>query len=571
MKASDRAYPLRLWVVAAVFATGFVLMGARAYYLQVVHADWLQRQGNARQIRTVDVSALRGMILDRNGEPLAISTPVESVWANPAEFDAARSRWPALARVLQLDPRGLADLTRRHAEREFMYLKRHVPPEVAAEVQRLNVPGVYLRREYKRYYPAGSVTAHVVGFTDVDDHGQEGLELAHDEFLRGRDGRKLVLKDGRRMTIKDLRSLRRAEDGHSLVISLDSRLQYLAYRALQSAVAMHGARAGSLVLLDARSGEVLAMVNEPGFNPNNRAELKSGQFRNRAVTDLFEPGSTIKPFTIAAAIDDNLFHPDTRIETDPGYVKVGSHTIRDEHNYGRLTVARVIIKSSNVGASKIAMAMPAQQLWKMLDAVGCGHSTAIDLPGENTGRLAPAARWRELEQATLSFGYGLSLSPLQLAQAYTALANDGRLVPVTMLRREGPVHTRPVMKAVTAHEIGRMLELAASEQGTGGAARVARYRVAGKTGTVHKIGPGGYSPDRYVSIFAGYAPVSDPRLVAVVVIDDPERGGYFGGEVAAPVFAQVMDGALRLLNIPPDGTGATVATGDRTRPGGGNG
>lgn len=545
-------HPVRFWFVLGLLFCGLILLAARAFYLQVARSDYLQRQGDARYLRTVEVAASRGMILDRHGEPLAISTPVDSVWANPAEFATGRSLWPALAAQLELSLPALERLYAKHAEREFMYLKRHVVPAAAQRIMALKVPGVALRREYKRYYPTGAIAGHVVGFTNIDDEGQEGLELAYNSRLGGRPGKKLVLKDGRRHTVEDVASIRRAVDGRNLTITLDNRIQYLAYRELKAAIRAHKARSGSVVMLDAKTGEVLAMVNEPDFNPNNRAQLRSTRFRNRAVTDVFEPGSTVKPFTIAAALESKKFSPDSRVDTTPGTFRIGKYTVRDMRDYGVLTVSRVIVKSSNVGASKIALALSSKTLWRMFNRAGLGISTASGLPGESAGRLARYQDWRPIEHATIAYGYGVAVTPLQLAHAYASLANGGVLMPATLVRRSAPVMGQRVMSPVTAKAVIRMLELAVGEQGTGGAARIARYRVAGKTGTMHKSTPGGYAKHRYVAAFAGLAPVSDPQLVMAVVIDDPIVGNYFGGEVAAPVFARVMAGALRLRNIAPD-------------------
>jgi len=545
-------HPLRLWVVLAVLFAALAVMAARAFQLQVVSADYLQAQGNARHLRVVEVAASRGMIVDRDGEPLAISTPVESVWADPGEFQEGREQWGKLAALLEMSPRELARLYARNADREFMYLKRHVTPELARKVEALDVPGVGLRREYRRYYPSGPIAGHVVGFTDVDDRGLEGVELAFDERLRGRPGKKQVIRDGRRDIIQDVENIQTAVDGSDVVLSIDARIQYLAYRALKAAVAENRARSGSVVVVDSRSGEILAMVNEPDFNPNNRSHLGSSRSRNRAVTDVFEPGSTLKPFTIATALETHRFSPDTRIETSPGFIKIGKYTIRDHRDYGLLTVSRVIVKSSNVGASKIALQLEPQALWNTLRRVGFGESTGSGLPGESTGRLMPWPRWHEVEQATMAFGYGIAVTPLQLAQAYQAIANDGVLIPVTILRRDQPVIGERAFAPSTAHEIRAMLEMAVGDQGTGSAARVSRYRVAGKTGTVHISTSDGYAEDRYTSVFAGMAPASSPRLVMMVMIEEPRAGRYYGGEVAAPVFARVMAGALRLLNISPD-------------------
>lgn len=551
-RASVPRQPVRVWLVLAVLATGMLVLGARAVYLMVFHADYLQGQGNARHLRVVEDASHRGMILDRNGEPLAISTPVDSVWANPDELSLQREHWPALTRLLGMTQRDLSQLIARHAGREFMYLKRHVTPDLAARVKALDIPGVALQREYRRYYPAGGVAGHVVGFTNVDDRGQEGLELAYDNWLRGTPGRKRVLKDRFGNLVETVESIGLPVAGKDLVISIDRRIQYLAYRELASAVEAHQARGATAIVLDAQTGEVLALVNEPSFNPNNRAHLHGGAFRNRAVTDVFEPGSTIKPFTIALALDSGKFSPATPIDTSPGFFKVGHNTVRDTHDYGRLTVAQVIEKSSNVGATKIALTLSKENLWQMFRQAGFGSHTGSGLPGESIGLLNPPGRWGAIEQATLSFGYGISVTPLQLARAYTALANDGTLAPITLLRTDAPPPGTRVMHEKTARAVRDMLERVVGAEGTGKLAQVVHYRVAGKTGTVHKLGDNGYSPHDYVAFFAGFAPATHPRLVMLVMIDQPRRGGYFGGEIAAPVFSRVMSGALRLLNIPPD-------------------
>lgn len=546
------SYPLRNWAVLGILLAILGGLAVRALYLQVLDSEYLQQQGNARYLRVVEDNAHRGMILDRNGEPLAISTPVDSVWAHPAEFAAARERWPALARLLGLSPVDLAQQLGRHEGRGFMYLRRHVPPETAEKVMALGIPGVALQREYRRYYPAGAVAGHVVGFTNIDDQGQEGLELAHNEQLRAIPGRKRVLKDRLGNVVESVERVSLPVPGRDLTISIDRRVQYLVYRELKAAVEQHRARAASAVMLDAQSGEVLALVNEPGFNPNSRSRRSSPAFRNRAVTDVFEPGSMLKPFTVAAALESGRFRPDTPIDTTPGLIQVGPHTIRDVRNHGLITVAKVIEKSSNVGASKIALALDKKSLWRMLSQVGFGTATGSRLPGEVGGVLTPPARWVPVEQATISFGYGVSVTALQLARAYGALANDGVVMDTTLLRRDEPLAGREVLSAATARQVRAMLELAVSGEGTGAAARVVHYRVAGKTGTAHKPVAGGYSENSYVASFAGFAPASNPRLVMVIVVDDPTNGGYFGGQVAAPVFSRVMAGALRLLNIPPD-------------------
>lgn len=548
-KAISRGRPR---LVLVVFLFGLCVLAGRAAYLQVISADYLKNQGQVRHSRIVKDNSHRGMILDRNGAPLAISTPVDSVWAHPETALDDRKHLPQLARLLDMQPRELSALLERSSQREFVYLKRHVSPDLAARVQALKVPGVSLLREYRRYYPAGPLTGHVLGFTNVDDQGQEGIELAYDSWLRAVPGTKRVLKDLQGNAVEIVESLRLPVAGKDLVTSIDRRIQYLAYRELKNAVEINRARGGSAVVLDAATGEVLALVNEPDFNPNNRAHFKSDAFRNRAVTDLHEPGSTLKPFTVAAALESGKFSADTLIDTAPGSFYLSGKTIRDMHNYGVISVARVIEKSSNVGATKIALSLGREPLWDVLKRVGFSTPTGSRLPGEVAGVLHPYSRWVPIEHATISYGYGVSVTLLQLARAYAVLASGGELVPVTLLRQDTePTRTR-VMSEKVARSVGRMLELAVGADGTGGAARVADYRIAGKTGTVHKLTPNGYSPDDYVAWFAGFAPAQNPRLVMIVAIDGPRSGRHFGGDVAAPVFGQVMSGALRLLDIPPD-------------------
>jgi len=496
------------------------------------------------------------MIRDRNGAPLAISTPVDSVWAHPGTFAESRDRWAQLARVLRVSTGEISRSYNRHSGREFMYLKRHVTPQVANKVKELAIPGVYLQREYRRYYPTGPVSGHVIGFTNIDDHGQEGLELVYDPLLRAIPGKKRVLKDRLGNIVESVENIRLPVPGKDITLSLDRRIQYLAYRELKAAVKQHKASSGSVVVLDAKTGEILAMVNEPGFNPNNRSGLRSRLFRNRSVTDVLEPGSTIKPFTIALGLESGRFKPATLINTSPGLFKVGQKTIRDAHNYGYLSVAGVLEKSSNVGATKIALAMNKKELWKQYSDVGFGSLTGSELPGEVAGKLRAPGRWVNIDHAVISFGYGLSVTPVQLARAYTAIANDGVLLPVTTLHHDGnEIKGRRVFSVTTARHVRAMLERAAGKHGTGAAAQVQHYRIAGKTGTVHKIISGSYSEKNYISLFAGMAPASDPRLVMVVTVDDPRGHEYFGGRVAAPVFSRVMSGAMRLLNIAPDGMG----------------
>lgn len=543
---------LRPRLVLGALLAGLGLLAARAAHLQVVNADYLKTQGQARHSRILKDNSHRGMVLDRNGVPLAISTPVDSVWAHPQTALEERKHLPALARLLDMSARELTTLLARNSEREFVYLKRHVTPELAGRVTALKLPGVSLLREYRRYYPAGPVAGHVIGFTNVDDQGQEGLELAYDAWLRAVPGTKRVLKDLQGNAVEIVESLRLPVAGKDLISSIDRRIQYLAYRELKAAVAAHRARAGSAVVLDASTGEVLALANEPDFNPNNRANLKSDAFRNRAVTDLYEPGSTLKPFTVAAALESGKFAPHTLVDTAPGSYHLGGKTIRDLHNYGVISVARVIEKSSNVGATKLALAVGREPLWEMLRRVGFASATGVGLPGEVTGLLRPYARWVPIDHATISYGYGISITTLQLARAYAVLANGGELLPLTLVRQDAAPPRARVMSQHVARQVRRMLELAVGADGTGTAARVADYRIGGKTGTVHKLTASGYAADDYVAWFAGFAPADRPRLVMVVAIDGPNSGRHFGSEVAAPVFGEVMAGALRLLDIAPD-------------------
>lgn len=547
-------YAGRLRFVLGALGLATMVLMWRAVDLHVFNREFLQNQGDARALRVVEVPAHRGMITDRHGEPLAISTPVESVWANPKELAAARDQWKALARVLEVDPRWMEQLLARRQEREFVYLRRHITPELAQKVMALEIPGVALQREYRRYYPAGEVFAHVVGFTNIDDVGQEGIELLHNAWLKGIPGSKRVIRDRLGRIVENVESISEPRPGQDLRLALDRRVQYLAYRELKAAVQRSQARAGFAVVLDVTTGEVLAMVNQPAYNPNNRGDLSNDRLRNRTVTDVFEPGSTIKPFTVAAALESGKYRPDTPIDTGSGFLRVNSRlTVRDVHNYGRIDVSRVIQKSSNVGAATMALAIKPQQLWDVFSRLGLGSITASAFPGEASGLLTDYVRWRETERATLSYGYGLSVTSLQLAQAYAALAADGRMHAVTLLPVGGGVaDERQVMHPQIAQQVRAMLELAVGKDGTGSRAAVPGYRVGGKTGTARKVTSGGYSDKHYMALFAGFAPAATPRLAMVVVIDEPQGSEYYGGQVAAPVFGRVMSGALRLLDIAPD-------------------
>lgn len=541
----------------AIFVT--FLLSWRAVDLHVVSKSFLQHQGDARYLREVPVVAGRGMILDRHGEPLAISTPVDSIWANPQELIKARHHWVRLCVELNIDINDLQQQLGSHADKEFVYIKRHVIPELAARVKKLDIPGVFLTREYRRYYPAGEVMSHVVGFTNIDDSGQEGVELAMNEWLNGSPGSKRVIKDRYGQVVEEVEQVSLPQPGNDVVLTLDRRVQYLAYRELKAAVQKHGAKSGSAVILDARNGEVLAMVNQPSYNPNNKDELKLDHLRNRAVTDVFEPGSTVKPFTVAAALESGRYKPQTVIDTSPGLFRVGRKTIRDFKNYGQIDVSTVIQKSSNIGASKLALSIEPRNLWDIFAGAGFGETTGISYPGESTGLLSDHYSWREIERATLSYGYGLSVTALQLARAYTLFANEGSLKRVTLIRQyDQPTdhslfyQSQPVLSKATITQVRNMMQTVVEQGGTGSKAKVPGYKVAGKTGTVKKSGAGGYLEDSYVSVFAGLLPASNPRLVMVVMIDEPGGEEYYGGAVAAPVFAKVMAGTVRLLDIAPD-------------------
>ena len=524
----------------------------RAVCLQVLDTEFLQSQADARHLRVVSLPAHRGKILDRNGEPLAISTPVESVWVNPQALGGEQQRIPELTKLLSLDFDKVQRLLASRAEREFVYLRRHISPDLASQVAALKIPGVHLQREYRRYYPGGEVAAHVVGFTNIDDAGQEGVELAYEDWLGGEPGAKRVVKDGNHKIIEDVESISRPHPGKDLKLSIDRRIQYLAYRELKTVMKEHKAHAASAVVLDVKSGEVIAMVNQPSFNPNNRQQVRSSSMRNRAVTDVFEPGSTMKPFIVASALQGGRYQPGTPVSTSPGWMRVGVNTVRDVHDYGQLDVSGVIRKSSNVGVSKIALSLPAEEIWTLLTELGFGAQTYSGFPGEASGLLSYHGGWNAIETATLSFGYGVSVTPLQLAQAYAVLATGGIKRSVTFLREGEVTEERRILPAAIAQQVLNMLEQAAGPDGTAPQAQVAGYRVAGKTGTVKKATAGGYSSKKYLAVFAGMAPASDPRFVMVVMVDAPGNGKYYGGQVAAPVFSKVMAGALRLMAVTPD-------------------
>jgi len=550
----------RHWLVLGVLALCGLSLVARAVYLQVIDQEFLEKQGDARILRTAKLSANRGMILDRNGEPLAVSAPVDSVWADPRKLMQASDQFPKLAKALDRDPQWLARRVTSSLDREFIWLVRHMRPQDAARVKALAIPGVDTQREYRRYYPAGEVTGHLLGFTNVDDVGQEGLELAFDQWLGGEPGEKRVMRDSLGRTIEDIERIRAPRPGQDLYTSIDLRVQYLAYRELKAAVQANHARAGSLVVLDIATGEVLAMVNQPAFNPNDREQYAASRYRNRATNDFFEPGSSVKPFVMAAGVESGRYHADTLIDTNPGWLRVGNKIVRDKHNLGTIDLTTVLAKSSNVGMSKIALSLPRQDLWSTLVRLGFGSVTGSGFPGESAGIVTNPKHWPDVTVATISYGYALSVTPLQLAQAYAVLGSGGIRRPVSLRRLDAPPAGERVLDDSVARELVSMMEAVVSDAGTARRARVMGYRVSGKTGTAWKAAEGGYTTNKYVAVFGGVAPASNPRLAAVVVIDDPSGGAYYGGEVAAPVFSSVMSGALRLLAVPPDGLQSMPAT-----------
>ena len=556
MRFEKRAPQLRLklegWrsrVVLVLVMGGFAVLAGRAFYLQGVNTGFLKAKGEARFTRVVELPASRGPVRDRNGQALAISTPVESIWASPDELEVDDAQLHALARALALPVDDIRQKLDRK-DRQFVFLKRQISPEQAAKVMALRIPGVFQQREYRRFYPAGELMAHVVGFTGIDDRGQEGIELAADPRLAGSPGSRKVIKDRKGRIVEDVESVRAPRDGEPVTLAIDQRLQFLAHRELKAAVEQHRAKAGSMVIVDAKTGEVLALVNQPDYNPNNRANVTGRQTRNRSVTDLFEPGSTMKPFTIAAALDAGIVRPDTLMDTAP--LRIGGWVISDSHPMGTLTVAQVIQKSSNIGTAKIQLQMSAEKMGSFYRELGFGAAPATGFPGEARGLLRPWSKWRPVEQATMSYGHGISVSLLQLARAYTIFTNEGQLLPLSLTRLEGRPIGKPLVSPAAARELTRMMEMAAGPGGTAPRAQVAGYRVAGKTGTAHKPEDGGYAEKKYVSSFVGFGPVSNPRLIVAVMLDEPAGAKYYGGDVGAPVFSAVMGAALRMMSVPPD-------------------
>lgn len=549
-------YPWRFRLVLALLALMVAAIAWRMLDLQVLDHDFLKAHGDARSVRHIPIPAHRGLITDRNGEPLAVSTPVTTLWANGKELQAGREQWPALAAALGQEPKNFAERLEQNKDREFMYLVRGLTPEKGQGVLDLKVPGVYAIEEFRRFYPAGEVAAHVVGFTDIDDRGREGMELAYEDWLAGVPGKRQVLKDRRGKLIKDVQVVQNAKAGKALALSIDLRLQYLAHRELRNALLENDAKAGSLVMVDVKTGEVLAMVNHPTYNPNNRRNLTPAAMRNRAMIDVFEPGSTIKPLSMAAALETGRWKPSDIVQVGNGTLQIGRYTIRDvSRTQGpALDLTGILINSSNVGMSKVAFDVGGEQLYRVFSDLGFGRDTGLGFPGERVGNLPNHRQWREAETATLSYGYGLSVTAVQLAHAYSALANGGGMTPLSMIRVDDKPHATQVVPGEVAKTVqGMMQQVIEAPRGVF-RAQVPGYHVAGKSGTARKtsVGSKGYQANSYRSLFAGFAPAQDPRIALVVVIDEPGKGAYYGGLISAPVFSRVMAGSLRLMNIAPD-------------------
>lgn len=536
-------------VLMALLGCSAALMG-RALYLQGIHNEFLQAKGESRYARVLEVPATRGRITDRHGDMLAVSTPVRSIWAIPGDARLEPGDARRLAKLLEMDA---VELDAKLAGgRDFVYLKRQLSPDVAERVSALKLPGIHQQREYRRFYPGGEVMSHVLGFTSLEDRGQEGIELAFEKLLAGQPGSRRVIKDRRGQVVEDVESIRPPRDGQDVVLAMDGKVQYLAYSALREAMQTHRAKAGAVVVLDVRTGEVLALANAPTFNPNNRANLTGAQLRNRVFTDTFEPGSVMKPFIAGLALERGKVKASSTIDTSPGRMTIGNTSIGDAHRHGVLTVAEIIQKSSNVGIVKMALQFSPDEMWRLFDQLGFGSPLNLGFPGEAGGRLRPAKSWRPIEQATMSYGHGVSVSLIQMARAYLAFARDGDLPALSLIRLDAPPASgRRVFSPQVARELRAMLEMAAGPGGTAPKAQVPGYRVAGKTGTAHKLEGGRYA-NKYVSSFVGFAPVSNPRLVVAVMIDEPSAGQHYGGAVAAPVFARIVEGSLRALGVAPD-------------------
>ncbi|MFT7372012.1 MAG: cell division protein FtsI (penicillin-binding protein 3) [Oleiphilaceae bacterium] len=542
----------RFWFLLGFLALCALVLFYRAIDLHVFEQAFLSGQGDARTIRFELLDAHRGVITDRHGEPLAISAPVETVYANPKQMTLSPGELKKLAKSLGLSFEWLKRKIERNKAKSFIYLKRKMAPHEVKAVLALNLDGVYSRREYKRYYPAGEVAAHVVGFTSIDEKGQEGIELSYDDWLSGSVGKKRVLKDRKARVIKDFGPVKVAEPGRDIRLSLDMRIQYLAYRELKAAVSTHKAKAGSVVVLDINTGDVLAMVNQPSYNPNNRQNINVSHLRNRAITDVFEPGSTMKVATVSAALESKKYSLSTVLDTSPGFLRLGRKAIRDHRNYGELSVLNIVAKSSNVGISKIALALSGDVVWDMFYRLGFGQGTGIGFPGESIGYLPNSTRWKPLTVATMSYGYGLNATALQLAQAYMILGNGGLKHPLALVYRDEVGTGEQIITKDVSNSLRKVMNAVVSKGGTGTRATVPLYGVGGKTGTVHRVGKSGYEKSEYKALFAGVAPIKKPEIAVVVVIDSPAGAEYYGGEVAAPVFSRVVNGAMRLLNVRPD-------------------
>ncbi|MEG3012156.1 MAG: penicillin-binding protein 2 [Pseudomonas sp.] len=556
MKLEGALFPWRFRLMVTLLGLMVAAICWRIIDLQVVDRDFLKGQGDARSLRHIPIPAHRGLITDRNGEPLAVSTPVTTLWANAKEMQTAKEKWPALAAALGQDPKALTERLEAQANKEFIYLVRGLTPEQGQSVLDLKVPGVYGIEEFRRFYPAGEVTAHMVGFTDIDDHGREGVELAYDEWLAGVPGKRQVIKDRRGRLIKDVQVTKNAKAGKPLALSIDLRLQYLANRELRNAIIENGAKAGSLVIMDVKTGEILAMVNQPTYNPNNRRNLQPAMMRNRAMIDVFEPGSTMKAISMAAAIETGRWKPSDTVEVYPGTLQIGKYTIKDvSRSEGPvLDLTGILINSSNVGMSKVAFDIGGETIFRLAQKVGLGQDTGLGFPGERVGNLPNYREWRKAETATLSYGYGISVTAIQLVHAFSALANNGRLAPLTLIKTDKmPQTTQVLPEAVAKTMQGMLTQVIEAPRGVF-RAQVPAYHVAGKSGTARKtsVGTKGYAENSYRSLFAGFGPMSDPRYAIVVVIDEPSKAGYFGGLVSAPVFSRVMSGTLRLMNVTPD-------------------
>ena len=542
----------RYWLLLGFLSLCALSLVYRAVDLHVFEQAFLAGQGDARTIRFEKLDAHRGVIMDRNGSPLAISAPVETVYADPRYLSLSQRELAKLATALGLSTKWLSNKVERNKGKRFIYLKRKMAPHEVKRVLALNLDGIYSRREYKRYYPAGEVAAHVVGFTNIDKHGQEGIELSYDEWLRGESGKKRVLKDRKARVIKDFGAIKEAEPGKDIRLSLDMRIQYLAYRELKAAVETHQAKAGSIVVLDIHTGDVLAMANQPSYNPNNRTNINVAHLRNRAITDVFEPGSTMKVATLSAALESNKYTLNTMLDTSPGFIRLGRKSIRDHRNYGELSVLNIVAKSSNVGTSKIALSLSGEVVWDMFYRLGFGQGTGIGFPGESIGHLPDSSHLQPIEVAAMSYGYGLNTTALQLAQAYMVLGNGGIKYPLGLIHREEVEQGERIISKAVSDSLRKAMKAVVSKGGTGTRAQLPLYEVGGKTGTVHSVGKKGYEQSEYKALFAGVAPIENPEIAMVVVIDGPAGAEYYGGEVAAPVFSRVVNGAMRLLNVRPD-------------------